>query len=68
MGSYLNVLGRAIADRYRLEEESSEDRDYYLSADTINMLEEGGAASQLVSLLRAALTGRDGLDVCWSRS
>jgi len=51
-----------------LEEESAEDRDYYLSADTIDMLEEDGADSQLVSILRAALAGREGLDVRWSRS
>ena len=51
-----------------LEEESAEDRDYYLSADTIDMLEEDGADSQLVSLLRSALAGREGFDVRWSRT
>ena len=51
-----------------LEEESAEDRDYYLSADTIDMLEEDGADSQLVSLLRGALAGREGFDVRWSRA
>ena len=50
-----------------LEEESPEDRDYYLSADTIDMLEQDGAASQLVALLRSALAGREGMDVRWSR-
>jgi hypothetical protein len=51
-----------------LEEESAEDRDYYISADTIDMLEEDGADAQLVSLLRGALAGRDGFDVRWSRA
>ena len=51
-----------------LEEESAEDRDYYISADTIDMLEEDGADSQLVSLLRTALAGREGMDVRWSRA
>jgi hypothetical protein len=51
-----------------LEEESAEDRDYYISSDTIDMLEEDGADSQLVSLLRGALAGREGLDVRWSRA
>jgi hypothetical protein len=51
-----------------LEEESAEDRDYYLSADTIDMLEEDGGDAQLVSLLRSALAGREGFDVRWSRS
>jgi hypothetical protein len=51
-----------------LEEDSAEDRDYYVSADTIDMLEEDGGDSQLVSLLRGALAGREGLDVRWSRA
>ena len=51
-----------------LEEESAEDRDYYFSADTIDMLAEDGGDPQLVSLLRGALAGREGFDVRWSRS
>ncbi len=51
-----------------LEEESAEDRDYYISSDTIDMLEEDGADPTLVSLLRGALAGREGLDVRWSRA
>ena len=51
-----------------LEEESAEDRDYYVSADTIDMLEEDGADRELISLLRGALAGREGLDVRWSRA
>ena len=50
-----------------LEEESATDQDYYLNAATIDMLEEDGADPQLVSLLRKALAGRDGMDVRWSR-
>jgi hypothetical protein len=49
-----------------LEEESPEDRDYYVSADTVDMLEENGGDSELVALLRSALGGREGLDVRWS--
>lgn len=50
-----------------LEEESAEDRDYYLTGETIDMLEEDGADTQLVSLLRQALAGREGMEVRWSR-
>jgi processive 1,2-diacylglycerol beta-glucosyltransferase len=50
-----------------LEEESVEDKDYYISADTIDMLEEDGADRQLLQLLRGALGGREGMDVRWSR-
>jgi hypothetical protein len=66
------LIGTITEDQLRflideLEEESAEDRDYYLSVDTIDMLEEDGADSQLVSLLRGALAGREGFDLRWSR-
>lgn len=51
-----------------LEEESTEDRDYYISADTVDMLEENGADRELVTLLRNAVAGGDGVDIRWSRS
>jgi processive 1,2-diacylglycerol beta-glucosyltransferase len=51
-----------------LEEESSEDRDYYISTDTVDMLEENGGDSELVALLRSAVDGADGIDIRWSRS
>lgn len=50
-----------------LEEESLEDTDYYISPDTIDMLEDDGAPASLVSLLRTALGTADGLDIKWSR-
>ena len=50
-----------------LEEESTEDRDYYISADTVHMLEENGADRDLVTLLRNALAEGDGIDIRWSR-
>ncbi len=51
-----------------LEEESTEDRDYYVSADTIDLLEEDGGDPELVALLRGALSGRDGVDIRWSHT
>ncbi len=51
-----------------LEEESAEDTDYYVSADTVDMLEENGGDPELVRLLRSALAGRDGVDVRWSHT
>ena len=50
-----------------LEEESATDQDYYLTAETIDMLEDDGADAQLVGLLRAALAGREGMEVRWAR-
>jgi processive 1,2-diacylglycerol beta-glucosyltransferase len=51
----------------QLEEESLTDRDYYISADTVDMLEDEGADSALVDALRQALGGREGMDVRWER-
>jgi hypothetical protein len=50
-----------------LEETSSSDRDYYSDAATVEMLEEDGAEPQLVSLLRNAIAGREGMEIRWSR-
>ena len=50
-----------------LEEESDTDQDYYLTGDTIDMLEDDGADPELVGLLRRALAGREGMDVRWER-
>ena len=51
----------------RLEEESDDDTDYWIDENTITFLEEEGASADLVGLLRAALDGRDGFDVAWTR-
>ena len=49
-----------------LEEESTADQDYYISADTIEMLEADGADADLVGLLRRALGNNEGIDIRWS--
>jgi hypothetical protein len=51
-----------------LEEESDEDADYYVDGATIDMLEADGAPASLVTLLRQAIDGRDGIEIRWSRS
>ena len=50
-----------------LEEESTSDNDYYISADTIEMLETDGADADLIGLLRRALGSREGIDIRWSQ-
>jgi hypothetical protein len=50
-----------------LEEESTEDRDYYISQDEIDVLEESGADAALVKILRAALAGREGAELRYVR-
>ncbi len=50
-----------------LEEESLADRDYYIQAETVDLLEQDMASPELVSLLRTALAGREGVEIAWSR-
>ena len=50
-----------------LEEETSDDRDYYLRPETVAMLEERGASAALVELLRTALGEREGVEIRWQR-
>lgn len=49
-----------------LEEESSTDRDYYIDAATIDVLERAGADAELAAMLRRALGSRDGLEISWA--
>ena len=50
-----------------LEEESSEDKDYYIDDATLDVLAEGGGSEQLLSLLRTAVAGTDGAEIRWQR-
>ena len=50
-----------------LEEESSEDRDYYIDRATFDLIADGRASDHLVALLRLALVSGDGVDVRWER-
>jgi hypothetical protein len=50
-----------------LEEEDSEDQDYYLDLETIDLLEESGAEDSLITLLRSALGSSEGIEVRWTR-
>jgi hypothetical protein len=50
-----------------LEEESPEDRDYYITAATIDLLADGRATDHLVHLLRTALGGEEGVEIRWQQ-
>ena len=50
-----------------LEEESTEDRDYYIDAATIDLIADGRASDHLVHLLRGALGSAEGVDIRWDR-
>jgi len=67
-----SVLGEISEEQLQhmvdaLEEESTTDQDYYLTAATIDMLEDADADPDVVTLLRRALAGREGMDVRWAR-
>jgi processive 1,2-diacylglycerol beta-glucosyltransferase len=49
----------------QLEEEDSEDQDYYIDRGTLAWFEEQHADSHLLTLLREAIGDREGMDVRW---
>jgi len=65
LGSISDADFQMLVDQ--LEEESEEDTDYYVTAETIAMLEERGASETLVALLKRALGAAEGVDVNWER-
>jgi len=65
LGSISDADLQMLVDQ--LEEESEEDTDYYVTAETIAMLEERGASETLVALLKRALGAAEGVDVSWER-
>jgi len=50
-----------------LEEESTEDADYYINGMTIDGFEQDGADPGLLQLLRKALGDREDMDIRWVR-
>ena len=49
----------------QLEEESSEDTDYYINKATIEMLVQAGADPELVALLQQGLGEREEMEIRW---
>jgi hypothetical protein len=47
------------------EEESAEDHDYWIDANTLDLLADAGAAPALVATLREALGDREGFELGW---
>jgi hypothetical protein len=50
-----------------LEEESSEDQDYYIDAATIELIGDGRATEHLLNLLKKALGSSEGVEIRWQR-
>lgn len=51
-----------------LEEESSEDRDYYINRATLQMFQQAGADAALVDLLQRGLGDRSDMEIRWERA
>lgn len=51
----------------QLEEESTEDQDYFIDEQTLDMLVEAGGDAALLDMLRDALGERDGVEIRWER-
>ena len=52
----------------QFEEESSRDRDYFIDAATIELLQEAGASVRLLTLLRDAVGNSEGVDIRWEET
>ena len=50
-----------------LEEESSDDQDYYIDAATIDVIGDGRATEHLLDVLRKGLGNAEGVDIRWTR-
>ena len=51
----------------QLEEEAIADVDYFVDADTVEILESAGASGTLVQMLRAAIGDGEGVDIRWEK-
>jgi processive 1,2-diacylglycerol beta-glucosyltransferase len=52
----------------QLEEESEDDRDYYINGATLDLFESAGADPSLMGVLRKALGDREEMDLRWERT
>jgi hypothetical protein len=50
-----------------MEEESTEDTDYYISRAMLAVLKEQGADRELVRILTDAMGSSDGVEIAWSQ-
>jgi processive 1,2-diacylglycerol beta-glucosyltransferase len=66
LGTITNAQLQFLIDQ--LEEESTDDTDYYIDRATLDLFEEAGAEANLLALLRQALGTREGIEIVWSRA
>lgn len=66
-GAHLGEIGeddlKLMIDQF--EEEHSRDRDYFIDATTIELLDHAGASPRLLALMREVVGTSDGVDIRW---
>jgi hypothetical protein len=65
LGSVTEADLKVLTDA--LEEESTQDQDYYIDNATLDVIADGRASDHLVAILRKALGSSDGVDIRWER-
>jgi hypothetical protein len=65
LGTITEADLKVLADH--LEEESSEDQDYFIDQATIDVIGDGSATEHLLGVLRRALGTADGVEIRWQR-
>ena len=66
VGTITEVQLQFLIDQ--LEEESSDETDYYIDHATLDLFEEVGVEADLLALLRQALGTREGIEIVWSKA
>lgn len=51
----------------QMEEESLDDRDYYINLETLDLFEQNGIDTELLKLLKKAMGSRQEMELEWSR-
>ena len=49
-------------------EESTEDQDYYINRETLDMLKDNGASASLISMIERAMGGGNDIEIKWERA
>jgi hypothetical protein len=56
---------KALVDQ--LEEEATDDQDYYIDGATLDWFDDEGVDPALTALLRKALGSREGMEIRWTK-
>ena len=69
-GAFLGKIDEAdlqlLVDQ--LEEEHEGDTDYYVCAETIEILKESGASAGLLKILKNAVGSSEGVEIAWKKA